>query len=115
MKKCHQTFISVSKKRKRNKIKNSNKNYQIDTNKQTKLRVTFDKYATTLHDEVLKSIQRAEKYCALVPKLKRYLFDKTLARSLSNYKKGSPECGLWKEKRIVTLMSNLAFDFTDYV
>ena len=84
MKKCHQTFISVSKKRKRNKIKNSNKNYQIDTNKQTKLRVTFDKYATTLHDEVLKSIQRAEKYCAVVPKLKRYLFDKTLARSLSN-------------------------------
>ena len=30
----------------------------------------------------LKSIQEAEKYFAVVPKLKTYFFDKTLARSL---------------------------------
>ena len=47
----------------------------------------FLKYATTLYNEVPKSIQEAEKYCAVVPKLKMYLFDKTLARSLSDLKK----------------------------
>ena len=70
----------------------------------------FLKYATTLYNEVPKSIQEAEKYCAVVPKFKRYLFDKTLARSLCD-----PECDVWKEKRIVTLMSNLAFEFISCV
>ena len=42
----------------------------------------FLKYATALYNEVPKSIQEAEKYFAVVPKLKTYLFDKTLARSL---------------------------------
>ena len=41
----------------------------------------FIKYATTLYNEVPKPIQEAGKYCAVVLKLKRYLFDKTLARS----------------------------------
>ena len=53
-------------------------------------------------NQVPKSIQEAEKYCAVVPKLKRYLLDKT-ARSSSNLKKGGHECGVWKEKRILTL------------
>ena len=44
----------------------------------------FIKYATTLHNEVPKSMQKAEKYCAVVSKLKRYLFDKILANSLSH-------------------------------
>ena len=44
----------------------------------------FLKYGTTLYKEVPKSILEAEKYCAVVPKLKTYLFGKTLARSLSN-------------------------------
>ena len=44
----------------------------------------FIKYATTLNNEVPKPMQEAKKYCAVVPKLKRYLFDKTLARSLAN-------------------------------
>ena len=44
----------------------------------------FIKYATVLYNEVPKPIQEAEKYCAVVPKLKRYLFDKRLARSLAN-------------------------------
>ena len=30
-------------------------------------------------------------------------------------KKGCPECGVWKEKPIVALMSNLAFDFVNCV
>ena len=42
----------------------------------------FLKYATALYNEVPKSIQEAAKYFAVVPKLKTYLFDKTLARSL---------------------------------
>ena len=42
----------------------------------------FIKYATT-YNEVPKPIQEAEKYWAVVPKLKRYLFDKTLTRSLT--------------------------------
>ena len=88
----------------------------------------FIKYATTLYNEVPKPIQEAEKYCAIVPKLKRYLFDKTLTRSLSNgkkkkkirekkrkRKKGGPEGGVWKEKRIFTLMHNLAVDFINCV
>ena len=49
----------------------------------------FVKHATTLYNEVPKPIQVTEKYCAVVCKLKRYLFDKT-ARSLSNFKKGWP-------------------------
>ena len=44
----------------------------------------FIKYATTLYNEVPKPIQETEKYCAVVPKLKKYLFEKTLARSPSN-------------------------------
>ena len=44
----------------------------------------FIKYATALYNEVPKPIQEAEKYCAVVPKLERYLFDKTLARLLAN-------------------------------
>ena len=47
----------------------------------------FIKYATTLYNEVPRSIQEAEIYCAVVPKLKKYLFDRTLARSVSNLKK----------------------------
>ena len=70
-------------------------------------------YEVTLQqlNEVQKSMQEAEKNCAAVSKLKRYLLDKTLARSLSNLKKGGPESDVWKGKRIVTLMSNVAFDF----
>ena len=41
------------------------------------------KYATTLYNEVPKPIQEAEKYCAVVAKLKRYLFGKALARLLT--------------------------------
>ena len=44
----------------------------------------FIKYATALYNGVPKPIQETEKYCSVVPKLKRYLFDKTLARLLSN-------------------------------
>ena len=44
----------------------------------------FIKCATVLNNEVPKPIQEAEKYCADVPKLKRYLFNKPLAHSLSN-------------------------------
>ena len=44
----------------------------------------FIKYATALYNEVRKPIQKAEKCCAVVPKLKRYLFDKALARSLAS-------------------------------
>ena len=73
----------------------------------------FIKYATTLY-EVPKSTQEAEKYCAVVPKLKRY------SKNISTFtikfkKKGGPECGVWKEKYLVALMSNLAFDFINCV
>ena len=44
----------------------------------------FIKYTTTLYNEVPKPIHETEKYCAAVPKLKRYLFYKTLACSLSD-------------------------------
>ena len=98
------------------RIKNSNRNRQIDTNKRTKLRITFYQIPRTLYNEVPKPIQETEKYCAVVPKLKRYSFDNT-ALSLSNWKKkkGGPEGGAWKEKRIVTLMSKQAFDFINCV
>ena len=76
--------IQISIKKKESNIKNSNRNHQIDTNKRSNYESHFAKYATTLYNEVPKPIQEAEKYCAIVPKLKRYLFHKTLARSLSN-------------------------------
>ena len=75
----------------------------------------FIKYATTLYNEVPKSKQETENLWAVVPKLKRYFLDKTLARSPSNLKKGGPECDVWKEKCIVTLMSNVAFGFINCV
>ena len=68
------------------RIKNSNRNRPIDTNKRTKLRITFYQIPRTLYNEVPKPIQETEKYCAVVPKLKRYSFDNT-ALSLSNWKK----------------------------
>ena len=82
MKENHQTFDQHQ--RKETRIKNSNRNHQIDTNKRNKVSVTFSQICKTLYNEVSKSIQETEKYCAVVPKLKRYLFDKPLARSLSN-------------------------------
>ena len=75
--------LSDQYQRKEARIKNSNRNHQIDTNKRTKLRATIIKYATTIYNEVPKSSQKeAEILRAIVPKLKRNLFDKTLARSL---------------------------------
>ena len=68
---------------KETRIKNSDRYHQIDTNKQTKLRATFYQICNNIYNEVPKPIQEAEKYCAVVPKLKRYLFDKTLTRSLT--------------------------------
>ena len=44
----------------------------------------FLKYAPTLYNQIPKQIQEAENYCHVVTKFKKYLFDKTLARSLSN-------------------------------
>ena len=69
----------------------------------------FIKYATTLYNEVPKSIQEAEKYCAVVPKLKRYLLDKILARSLSNLKKGWT--WVWCVKRKTYNLSPYSFVF----
>ena len=74
----------------------------------------FIKYATALRKEVPKPIQEAEKYCTVVPKLKRYLFDKStctikLIKKIKKKKKRVALTVVWKEKRIVTLMPNLAF------
>ena len=68
--------FQTSIKEKTTKINNSSRNHQIDP---------FIKYATTLYNEVPKPIQETEKcYYPVVPRLKRYLFDKTLVRPPSN-------------------------------
>ena len=85
----------------------------------------FIKYATTLYSEVPKPIQEAEKYCAVVPKLKgicltkhkhaHYQIEKKKKKKTKKREKNGPESDMWEEKRIVTLMSNLDFDFINCV
>ena len=112
MKEWHQTFRSVSKKR---ELRTGTETIKLTLTSEPNYESHFVKYATTLYNEVPKPIQETQKYCAVVPRLKRYLFDKTLARSLSNWKKSGPEGDVWKEKRIVTLMFNQVFDFINCV
>ena len=102
--------FQISIKERERELRTATKTIKLTLTSEPNYATHFIKYATTLYNEVPKPIQEPEKYCAVVPKLKRYLFDKTLARSLENKKKGGSEGGVWKEKRMVTLMFNLAFD-----
>ena len=76
--------FQISIKEKKRELRTATKTIKLTLTSKLNYESHFLKYATTLYNEVPKSIQEAEKYCAVVPKLKRYLFDKTLARSLSN-------------------------------
>ena len=76
--------FQISIKEKKRELRTSKESIKLTLTSKPKYESHFIKYATTRYNEVPKPIQEAEKYCAVVPKLKRYLFDKTLARSLSN-------------------------------
>ena len=76
--------FQISIKEKNRDFRTATETIKLIPTSEPKYESHFLKYATTLYKEVPKSIQEAEKYCAVVPKLKRYLFSKTLARSLSN-------------------------------
>ena len=75
--------------RKETKLRTATKTTKLTLTSDPNCQSHFVKYATTLtlYNQFPKPIQEAEKYCAIVPKLKRYLFHKTLAGSLSNWKK----------------------------
>ena len=77
MKECHQTFRSVSKKR---ELSSGTETIKLTLTSEPNYESHFVKYATTLYNEVPKPIQETEKYYAVVPKFKRYLFDKTSAK-----------------------------------
>ena len=68
MKECHQTSKLTSRKRNENLV-----------NQQKP-----EKYATSLYNQALNQIQEAQNYSDANRKLKKYLFDKILACSLSN-------------------------------
>ena len=81
--------VQISIKEKKQKLRTATKTTKLTLTSDPNCQSHFVKYATTLtlYNRFPKPIQEAEKYCAIVPKLKRYLFHKTLARSLSNRKK----------------------------
>ena len=76
--------FQVSIKEKKRELRTATETIKLTLTSERNYESYFIKYATKPYNEVPKSIQEAEKYCAVVPKFKRYLFDKTLARSLSN-------------------------------
>ena len=76
--------FQISIKEKKRKLRTATETTKLTLTSDPNYGSYFVKYATTLYNEVPKSIQEAEKYCAAVSKLKWYLFGKTWARSLSN-------------------------------
>ena len=76
--------FQISVKEKKRELRTATETIKLTLTSEPNYESHFIKYATTLNNEFPKPIQEAEKYCAVVPKLKRYLFDKTLARSLAN-------------------------------
>ena len=76
--------FQISIKEKKRELRTSTETIKLTLTSESNYESQFIKYATKLYNEVPKPIQEAEKYCAVVPKLKRYLFDKTSACSLAN-------------------------------
>ena len=76
--------FQISIKEKKRELRTATETIKLKLTSEPNYESHFIKYATTLYKEVPKPIQEAQKYCAVVPKLKRYLFYKTLARSLAN-------------------------------
>ena len=76
--------FQISIKEKKRELRSTTETIKLILTSEPKYESHFIKHATTLCNEVPKPMQEAEKYCAVVPKLTRYLFDKTLARSLAN-------------------------------
>ena len=76
--------FQISIKEKKRELRTATKTIKLTLTSEPNYESHFIKYATTPYNEVPKPIQVTGKYCAVVPKLKRYLFDKTLAHSLSN-------------------------------
>ena len=71
--------FQISIKEKKRELRAATETIKLTLTSEPNYDSHFIKYATTLYDEVPKPIQEAEKYCAVVPKLKRHLLDKTLA------------------------------------
>ena len=76
--------FQVNIKEKKRELRTATETIKLTLKSEPNYESHFIKYATTLYNEVPKPIQEAGKYCAVVPKLKRYLFYKILARSLAN-------------------------------
>ena len=85
--------LQISIKEKKRELRAATKTIKLRRTRKPNYESHFIKHAKTLYNEVPELIQETEKYCAVVPKLKRYLFEKT-----------------W-----VTLMYNQAFDFINCV
>ena len=66
--------FQISIKEKKRELRIATETIKLTLTSEPNYESHFIKYATTLYNEA-PSIQEAEKYCAIVPKLKRYLFD----------------------------------------
>ena len=75
--------FQISIKEKKQELRTATETIKLTLTSKPNYESSFIKYATALYNEVLKPIQETEKHCALDPKLRRSLFDKTFARSLS--------------------------------
>ena len=77
--------FQISIKEKKQELRTATETIKLTLTSKPNYESSFIKYATALYNEVLKPIQETEKHCALDPKLRRSLFDKTFARSLSTW------------------------------
>ena len=66
--------FQISIKEKKRELRIATETIKLTLTSEPNYESHFIKYAATLYNEA-PSIQEAEKYCAIVPKLKRYLFD----------------------------------------
>ena len=76
--------VQITIKEKKGELGTATESIKLTLRSELNCESHFIKYTTTLYNEVPKPIHETEKYCAAVPNLKRSLFDKTLACSLSN-------------------------------
>ena len=72
------------RERERERERKSTKIIKLALTGKPNYKSNFLKYATTLYNQAAKQIQQAQNYCNVFLKLKKYLFNKTLARSLSD-------------------------------
>ena len=68
--------FQISIKEKKRELRTATETIKLTLTSELNYESHFIKYTPTLYIEVPKPIQEAEKYCSVVPKLKRYFLTK---------------------------------------